>query len=148
LTTIGNSTRPNSRGASATLTLLDVPLLVWRGAVRCTDAFRIHDGARTSLGRLKAGIHVWHERLAALAGLRRIAANADPQLLHRRKDGDYRRPSYNGHYCTSAASYDAVLSRFRDESGIASDPSRAGNDRNANAGGTGLHAWLDDHRLA
>jgi hypothetical protein len=49
----------------------------------------------------------------------------------------------DGHYCTSAASYDAVLSRFRDEIGIASDPSRAGNDRNANAGGTGLHAWLD-----
>jgi hypothetical protein len=148
----GDARRKRAHGQSrraATLTLLDVPLHIWRRAVRCLGRVvpsrpeQRNNVARSSEGQpFTTGMNAW-------PGLSRLVQVPTwrPAVLHRRK----RRRLLSTVALTALAAVfstpcDAVFSRSRDRS-LLPIASRAGNDRNANARSTGLHGWLDDQTL-
>jgi hypothetical protein len=118
------------------------------GSVRCLGRVTASTTEATNalLGLLKAGHHVWRDRLAVpRGGLVRIARMAIRFYFHRRKMAITGRPSQRRsllHFFRRLATPSSVAfatdrNRFRSLQG-------AGNGRTANARGIGLHAWLDD----
>ena len=95
------STRTDSRDAPATLTLVDVPLHVWRGAVRCYGPVvrsrpeERNNVARSSEGQaFTTGMNAWPSLSGACAGPNMaICGTTSPRMptinFDRRIDGHY-----------------------------------------------------------
>jgi hypothetical protein len=119
----GDARRKHAHGQSrraATLTLLDVPLHVWRGAVLVRTRSAVQTGATNNVARssegqpFTTGMNAWPGLSGACAG-----PNMATWVLHRRK----RRRLLSTVSWTAIAAVlstpcDAVFSRFRDRSDL------------------------------